>query len=156
MPSTRKTTTFAAAALATAALGAGGTALAQSVTAASTPTAVQVSPAPTLNAGTTAPFDAPGVKAIRQHKAIPAGYTLVGYRIQVHRGTKMAGAALRFVCPGDKRLRSFGVVGDAGFAAGINDYVAHKETWVTSWPGMRDRDGKPKTDADGLLYAVCR
>jgi hypothetical protein len=155
MSSTRKTTTFVAAALATAALGAGGTALAQTGGGSSTLTAVQVSPAPTLSAGTTAPFDAPGVKAIRQGRPIPSGYTLVGYRIQVHRGTKMAGAALRFQCPDDKRLRSFGVVGDAGFAAD-RDYVAHKETWVTSWPGMRDRDGKPKTDADGLLYAVCR
>lgn len=151
---TRKTTTFAAAALATAALGAGGTALAQTGGAGGTPTAIQVSPAPSIGAGATAPFDAPGVKAIRRGKPIPAGYVLIGYRIQVHRGTKMAGAALRFLCPDGKRLASFGTIGNAGFAADRN-YVHHRLTFVTSWPNMRDRAGNPINDADGKLYAVC-
>jgi hypothetical protein len=155
----RKTTTFAAAALATAALGAGGTALAQTVSgsAGGTPTAVQVSAAPTLSAGATAPFDAPAVKAVRQGKAIPKGYVLIGYRIQVHRGTKMAGAALRFQCPDHKLLRSFGTVGHAGFAStNGGDYVGHNVTWAMSTPGMRAADGTAITDADGILYAVCR
>jgi hypothetical protein len=151
---TRKTTTIAASALAAAALGAAGTAIAQTASG-GTPTAVQVSPAPSIGAGAIAPFDAPGVKAIRRGKAIPAGYVLIGYRVQVHRGTKMAGAALRFACPDGKRLRTFGIVGNAGFAAD-RDYVAHKVTWVTSWPNMRDSAGKPTTDADGKLYAICR
>jgi hypothetical protein len=150
----RKTTAFTAAALAAAALGAGGTALAQTA-ASPAPTTVQVSPAPTINAGATAPFDAPGVKAIRRGKAIPAGYVLIGYRVQVHRGTRMAGAALRFLCPDGKHLRSFGTVGNAGFAA-ERDYVGHRLTFVTSWPGMRDRSGSAITDTDGMLYAICR
>lgn len=144
-----------AAAIATAALGAGGTALAQTQSTTSTPTSIEVSPAPPLAAGTTAPFDAPGVKAIRRGKPIPAGYVLVGYRVQVHRGTKMAGAALRFQCPDHKRLRSFGITGHAGFAAD-RDYVGHNVTWVMSTPGMRDASGKALDSADGNLYAICR
>jgi hypothetical protein len=150
---THKTTTFAAAALAVAALGAGGTALAQSADQ-STPTTVQVSPAPSIGAGATAPFDAPGVKAIRRGKPIPAGYVLIGYRIQAHRGAKMAGAALRFLCPDGKQLASFGTIGNAGFSA-ERDYTHHRLTFVTSWPNMRDRAGNPINDADGKLYAVC-
>jgi hypothetical protein len=151
---TTRTTTLVASALAAAALGAGGTALAATSADDSKPTTVAVSPAPTLNAGTIAPFDAPGVKAIRRGKAIPAGYVLVGYRIQIHRGTKMAGAALRFACPDGKRLRSFGIIGRAGFLAD-REYVDHKVTWVSSTPGMNSPDG-PLTDADGSLYAICR
>jgi len=145
-------TRSAAALTAVAALAAGGTALA--ATGSGTPTTVGVSPAPTLKAGATAPFDAPGVRAVRRGKPIPAGYELVGYRIQVHRGAKMAGAALRFACPGGKTLRSFGITGHAGFAAD-RDYVGHKETWVMSVPGMNPPSG-PVTEADGMLYAICR
>jgi hypothetical protein len=149
-----RTTTIVAAALAAAALGAGGTALAATAGDDAQPTTVAVSPAPTITAGTIAAFDAPGVKAIRRGKAIPAGYVLVGYRIQIHRGTKMAGAALRFACPDGKRLRSFGLIGHAGFAA-ERDYVGHKVTWIMSTPGMNTPEGR-LTDADGTLYAICK
>ena len=66
--------------------------------------------APTqLKAGQTAPFDAPGVAVIRQGKPIPKGYVLVGQQVDVQRGAKTAGAALRFTCPGGKRLQTFGI-----------------------------------------------
>ena len=62
------------------------------------PTQVTVEPAPTLNAGDTAPFDAAGVKAIRRGKPIPAGYVLIGQRITIKRGDIPAGATLFFKC----------------------------------------------------------
>ena len=132
-----------------AALGGTGVALATDG-----PTQIAVSDAPTLTAGQTAPFDAPGVRAIRRGKAIPRGYVLVGQTVDVTRGTrggnaKSAGAALSYRCPGTKTLRTFGVVGNAGFSA-PTDYVRHRQTRVFSF-------APPSLDhATGTLYAVCR
>jgi len=112
-------------------------------------TDIKVAPAPTLAAGQTAPFDAAGVKAVRRGKPIPAGYILVGQTVDVQRGAKSAGAALTFRCPGTTRLRTFGVVGNAGFSA-PRDYVRHRQTQVFSF-------APPTLDhATGTLYAVCR
>ena len=96
--------TIAAALAATVALGAGGTALAATA-GSDAPTTVTVAPAPTLKAGTIAPFDAPGVRSIRQGKAIPAGYVLIGFKVKVDRGAKMAGAPCASLA-GGKRLRT--------------------------------------------------
>jgi hypothetical protein len=132
-----------------AALGGSGVAVA-----ADGPTQIAVSDAPSLRAGQTAPFDAPGVRSIRRGKPIPRGYVLVGQTVDVTRGTrggnaKSAGAALSFRCPGTKTLRTFGVVGNAGFTA-PTDYVRHRQTRVFSFaPPSLDR-------ATGTLYAVCR
>jgi hypothetical protein len=145
---TRTRRTLAAALAATAALGAGGTALAQTG-AAPAPTTVTVTPAAPLTAGAIAPFDAPGVRAIRQGKEIPAGYVLPGFTIKVDRGAKMAGAALRFACPDGKRLRTFATTGHAGFASD-GKYVGHKVAWVTSTPSAAN------AGTTGTLYAVCR
>ena len=118
------------------------------------PTRISVGDAATLKAGQKAPFDAPGVKAVRRGKAIPSGYVLVGQTVEVTRGArggnaKSAGAALTFRCPGTKTLRTFGVVGNAGFSA-PRDYVRHRQTQVFSFA--------PPTleHATGTLYAVCR
>jgi hypothetical protein len=106
--------------------------------------------APTqLKAGQTAPFDAPGVKAIRRGKPIPAGYVLVGQEVDVTRGAKTAGAALKFTCPEGKRLKTFGVTGQAGFLADRN-YEDHKTTNIMSFPPPRVQQ------ASGTVYAVCR
>jgi hypothetical protein len=149
MSSTRTRTRSVAAALATvAALGAGGTALA-ATGAGPAPTTVTVAPAVTLTAGATSPFDAPGVKAIRRGKPIPAGYVLPGFTIKVDRGAKMAGAALRFACPDGKRLRTFASTGHAGFSSD-GQYVGHKAAWVTSTPSAAN------AGTTGTLYAVCR
>jgi len=51
---------------------------------------------------------------IREGKPIPRGYVLVGQQVDIQRGAKTAGAALRFTCPGAKRLMTFGTTGDAG------------------------------------------
>jgi hypothetical protein len=132
-----------------AALGGSGVALA-----ADGPTQIAVTDAPSLRAGQTAPFDAPGVRSIRRGRAIPRGYVLVGQTVDVTRGmrggnAKSAGAALTFRCPGTKTLRTFGVVGNAGFAA-PTDYVRHRQTRVFSF-------APPTLDhATGTLYAVCR
>jgi len=132
-----------------AALGGSGVAVA-----ADGPTQIAVSDAPSLRAGQTAPFDAPGVRSIRRGKPIPRGYVLVGQTVDVTRGTrggnaKSAGAALSFRCPGTKTLRTFGVVGNAGFSA-PTDYVRHRQTRVFSF-------APPTLDhATGTLYAVCR
>jgi hypothetical protein len=85
---------------------------------------------------------------------LPRGYVLVGQTVDVTRGTrggnaKSAGAALSFRCPGTKTLRTFGVVGNAGFTA-PTDYVRHRQTRVFSF-------APPSLDhATGTLYAVCR
>jgi hypothetical protein len=132
-----------------AALGGSGVALA-----ADGPQQIPVSDAPSLRAGQTAPFDAPGVRAIRRGKPIPRGYVLVGQTVDITRGTrggnaKSTGAALSYRCPGTKTLRTFGVVGNAGFSA-PTDYVRHRQTRVFSF-------APPTLDhATGTLYAVCR
>lgn len=113
------------------------------------PTEVTVDPATTVNAGAKAPFDAPGVSAIRRGKPIPKGYVLVGRKVQVKRGKNAAGAALPFRCPGTKRLRTFGVTGSAGFVS-TRDYVGHRSTIVVSLPSGR------KSQSSGTVYAVCR
>jgi ABC-type glycerol-3-phosphate transport system substrate-binding protein len=53
-----------------------------------TPTQVTVTPVTTLHAGDKAPGDAPGVKAIRRGKTIPAGYKLPGQKVDITRGSK--------------------------------------------------------------------
>ena len=144
-------TRLIAAAGCVAALGGSGVAMAQDGT---TPTRVAVTDAPTLTAGQTAPFDAPGVRVIRRGKPIPRGYVLVGQTVDITRGTrggnaKSAGAALSFRCPGTKRLRTFGVVGNAGFSA-PTDYVRHRQAFVFSFAPPRLQH------ATGTVYAVCR
>lgn len=98
-------------------------------------------------AGAEAPFDAPGVKVIRQGKAIPAGYVLVGRTVTVDAGTGASGAALRFTCPAGKLLRTFGSTGNAGLQI-ERKYVGKPSTNVMSIRG--------KGDASGVIYAVCR
>jgi hypothetical protein len=131
-----------AALAATAAIGITGIAAA----APEGPTLVTVEPAPTLNAGDKAPFDAAGVKAIRRGKPIPAGYVLIGQKVTIKRGKIPAGATLFFKCPGTKRLKTFGTIGRAGFLAN-RDYVDHRQTYISSYSGR---------DATGTVYAVCR
>jgi hypothetical protein len=107
--------------------------------------------APTqLRAGQTAPFDAPGVKAIRRGKPIPRGYQLIGQQVQITRGAKTAGAALLFRCPQGKTIRTFGVVGNAGFSAVDRNYPGHRQTTIVSFPPPRI------ATATGTVYAVCR
>lgn len=113
-------------------------------------TDIEVTAAPTLSAGQSAPFDAAGVKAIRRGKPIPAGYVLVGQTVDIQRGAKSAGAALTFRCPGAKTLRTFGVVGNAGFSAVDRNYPGHRQTAVMSFAPPR------LAHATGTVYAVCR
>jgi hypothetical protein len=121
--------------------GGTGTALAQSAGDAT----VTVGPVTTLSHGDKAPFDAPGVRAIRRGQDIPSGYRLVGRTVSG--GGHGVGAAIRFQCPDGKRLKSFGVTGHAGFAS-TSTYVDHRVAWVMSTP--------PHAGDTGTLYAVCR
>src|SRR6266542_1411477 len=106
--------------------------------------------APTqLTAGQKAPFDAAGVKAVRRGKPIPSGYVLVGQQVDVERGTHLAGAALKFTCPGDKVLKTFGSTGQAGFQID-RAYVNHHTTYGLSFPPPHVQH------ASGTVYAVCR
>jgi hypothetical protein len=114
-----------------------------------TPTTVTVTPVPALQAGDTAPGSAPGVKAIRENKPIPSGYVLIGQKVDVQRGDWFAGAALRFSCPGEKRLRTFLITGQAGFGAD-RQYFNHKAAYVVSMPNHK------LEQASGVVYAVCR
>ena len=77
------------------------------------------------------------------------GYVLVGQQVDVQRGAKTAGAALKFTCPEGKRLKTFGVTGHAGFLA-AQDYEDHKTTSVMSFPPPHLQQ------ASGTVYAVCR
>jgi hypothetical protein len=133
-----------AAAVAVAALAAGGVSIA-----ADTATQITVEPLASLQAGDTSPFDAGGVKEIRRGKAIPSGYVLVGQKVTNTRGQAGAGAALYLRCPGDKRLRTLGGSG-AGLAAADQVYVGHHSTWVRTTPGKK---GETMT---GTVYGVCR
>jgi hypothetical protein len=117
--------------------------------AASGDTQITVSPSATLMPGTTSPFDAAGVKAIRRGKPIPSGYRLVGIKVTTTRGIASAGAALFFRCPAGKRLRTFGETGDV-LAAADRPYVGHRQTWVRTDPGTKG------TSISGIAYAVCR
>jgi hypothetical protein len=132
------------------ALGAAGAATA--AVAADGATDIKVSAAPTLSAGRQAPFDAPGVRAVRRGKPIPAGYRLIGQQVDITRGTsaRSAGAALTFRCPQGKTLRTFGIVGNAGFVAANRNYPGHRQTTIFSF-------APPTLDhATGTVYAVCR
>ena len=74
---------------------------------------------------------------------------LVGQQVDIARGAKTAGAALKFTCPDGKRLKTFGVTGKAGFLAS-QSYEDHRTTNVMSFP-------PPNTQqASGTVYAVCR
>ena len=130
------------AALTAAAVLAGGTgtALAQG----EGDTTVTVGPRTVLTAGETAPFDAPGVRAVRRGQPIPSGYRLIGR--EVSGGGDGVGAAIRFTCPVPKRLKTFGVTGRAGFLA-PRDYVNHRSTVIISLG---------RTGDSGTVYAVCR
>jgi hypothetical protein len=135
---------LAAALACVAAVGGAGPAVA-----ADGPTQISVQAAPTLTAGQPAPFDAPGVRAVRRGKPIPRGYVLIGQRVDVQRGATSAGAALRFRCPQRKTLRTFGIAGNAGFSA-PRDYAGHRQTTIFSFaPPTLER-------ATGTVYAVCR
>ena len=127
-----------------AAVGAAGTAVAADGAA-----VIKVQAAPTLGPGQAAPFDAPGVRAIRRGKPIPSGYRLIGQQVDIQRGAQTAGAALLFRCPHGKTLRTFGVVGNAGFSA-PRDYARHRQTTIVSF-------APPTLDhATATVYAVCR
>jgi hypothetical protein len=132
---------FIAALTAVAVLAGGtGTALAQS----QGDTTVTVGPRVVLSAGDTAPFDAPGVRAVRQGKPIPSGYRLIGRKVTG--GGNGVGASIRFTCPDGKRLKTFGTTGRAGFLAD-REYVNHRQTTIISIG---------RTGDSGTIYAVCR
>jgi hypothetical protein len=113
-------------------------------------TQIQVQPAATLSPGQTAPFDAAGVRAIRRGKPIPSGYRLIGQQVDITRGATNAGAALTFRCPQGKTLRTFGVVGNAGFTATNRNYPRHRQTTIVSFAPPQLQH------ATGTVYAVCR
>jgi hypothetical protein len=69
-----------------------------------------------------------------------------GQQVDIQRGAKTAGAALRFICPGAKRLVTFGTT---GFFA-PQDYGDHRSTSVMNFPPPRARQ------STGTVYAVCR
>jgi hypothetical protein len=135
--------------LGAAALAAGGGA-ASSALAAGGDAQMTVGPQTSLHAGQTAPFDAPGVRAIRRGKPIPAGYELVGRRVTVDRGTSgSVGAAFELSCPAGKRARTIGLTGENGPNL-IGSYLGHHHVRLVVWSPPR----KPRST--GTSYVVCR
>ena len=140
----RRTRITAGIAVAVAAIGSGAAIAAQS----DTPTQVTVGSTTTLSAGDNSPFDAPGVRAIRAGKPIPAGYVVLGRTVKIDRGTNVAGAAIHVTCPGTKRLRTFAVTGHAGFQS-TRDYAGRRSTVIVSLPDSR------RSTSSGTVYAIC-
>ena len=140
-----KTTTPLTTLLAASVLSAGAVTTANAVDG---DTAVTIGAPKSLVAGDKAPFDAPGVKAIREGKTIPAGYVLVGRTVNIDADTAAADAAVRLSCTGDKTLRTLGLTGNAGLQIG-REYVGKKSTNVMSL-------GRRGGDASGAVYGVCR
>jgi hypothetical protein len=143
----RKPLLTIAAVAAGAVAGTAGAAIAQNAPA---PTTIEVQAATQLSAGATAPFDAPGVRAIRRGRAIPAGYVLVGRRVTINTGAQEAWAAARFTCPSGKVLRTFGISGRVGAQPGGAEYVGRRTFMV-----IMDAPRGPGTKT-GTVYAVCR
>jgi len=143
MNSARKSLTVLAGA---AALAAAGTSIA---TAADGDAQITVGPQTTLKAGAKAPFDAAGVRAIRRGQAIPKGYTLVGRKITIDRGTAgSAGAVAKISCPAGTVAKTMGLTGKVG-PNPIGDYVGHKDVRFAAW-------SPPLSPvASGVSYAVC-
>lgn len=111
-------------------------------------TTVTVGSSKQLAAGTKAPFDAPGVKAVRRGKPIPSGYVLIGRTVTIDAGTGSAGAAVRLTCPAGKVLRTLAGTGGPGVQI-IRPYVGQRATNVYAL-------GRSGQDASGSVYGVCR
>jgi hypothetical protein len=132
-----------------AALAAG--AVAGVATAADRDAQITVGPQQTLHAGQTAPFDAPGVKAIRRGKPIPSGYVLVSRNVTVNRGTAgSVGAAFKLTCPAGKGARTLALTGKIGPTVVQQRYEGHREVRVNAWSPPRS------PNASGTSYLVCR
>lgn len=143
-----KTTTALTTALAAAGLAAAAT---TGATAGSGDTEATVGPPKPVFSGAKAPFDAPGVRAIRRGKRVPKGYVLVGRTVSVDPGHGAAGAALRVACPKGKTLRTFGSTGGVGGSPADRTagYVGHRSAELVVF----GHGGKPSS---GTLYGVCR
>lgn len=140
----------AAALAATAALATGaGAALAAPDDA---PTQVSVGSAFQLTAGENAPFDAPGVQAIRLRKPIPQGYVLVGRKVSITYGAEEAWGAGRLTCPAGKTLRTMGHVGRVAPQPGGAGYVGRR-SYSVIFDGPRAAPGETVA---GTVFGVCR
>jgi hypothetical protein len=136
-------------ALALAVAATGATAVA--ATAADGDAQITVGPQITLHAGQKAPFDAPGVKAVRRGRPIPSGYVLVGRKVTIDRGTSgSVGAALKLSCPTGKTARTLGATGATGPNLIGNAYVGHRDVRVAVWSPPRS------PQSTGVSYVVCR
>jgi hypothetical protein len=135
-----------------AAVAVAGAAATGVATAATGDAQITVGPQVALHAGQTAPFDAPGVRAVRRGKAIPAGYTLVGRRVTIDRGTAgSTGAAFAIACPAGTTARTLGSTGQNGPGLiGGTAYPGHKVVRLAVWsPPSLPR-------STGMSYVVCR
>jgi hypothetical protein len=105
----------------------------------------------TLQAGETAPFSAPGVKAVRRGKPIPSGYVLVGRTVTIDRGTAgSSGAVMSLRCPAGKGARTLGFTGENGPQVIDDRYVGHRSVRVAVWGRSND------ATSQGTSYVVCR
>ena len=142
MPATKKLLLTAATvtALATGA----GVAVAQDPA----PTTVTVGQSTQLKAPAKAPFDAPGVRAIRRGKPLPSRYVLVGRKVTIQIGQEAAWGAARFTCPKGKVLKTAGFTGHVAPQM-LDHYVGKKTTRI-----LFDSLHKQGTYT-GTVYAVC-
>lgn len=147
MTSTSLLTAAALAATAALATGAGAAVAAQD----DAPTQITVGSTVTLSAGENAPFDAPGVQAIRLRKPIPQGYVLVGRQVSITGGDQVAWGAGKLTCPAGKTLRTMGHVGQVAPQPGGAEYVGRRAYSVIF-------DGRVTKGAtiSGTVYGVCR
>jgi hypothetical protein len=146
---TRRAAAGAAAVLAMLALGAPAFASAPS------DTTISVSPRVETPAPGASPVDFPGVTTVREGRALPRGWVVVGRDVRITRGDEPAFAALRMTCPKGKTWRSGTASGDIG--ASLLDRNARTgkrsvlvmATFATS--GVRVGE-----TAAGTVFALCR
>lgn len=112
-------------------------------------TAITVGAPTSLVAGQTAPFDAGGVKSVRQGKPIPSGYVLVGRTLNIEPGTGAAGAIIRLTCPSGKVLKTYGTAGKLGGSKAEGDYVGDRRGEILAF-------GRAGEATSGTYYGVCR
>ena len=141
-----------AALLSTAALAAGGGAIA--VAADGADTALSVSPHVVTAAPQRSPANFPGVAKARAGRPLPAGYAVVARDVRFTRGAEAAYAALRMTCPRGKTWRTGAVTGDIGLA--VLDRTVSKKRSVLVMATYDTNTTALGQTAAGTVYALCR
>ena len=114
-------------------------------------TTATVSSKTILAAPSVSPVDAPGVRAVRAGKPLPAGYALIGHRVTITRGAEAAWVAMRLACPAGKHTRTLAMKGDIG-----PQLVGRYHSTYVSVIGDYASAVKRGQTVTGTIYLLCR